>query len=325
MSQPNGEASTMKRFILLGAAGFVAPRHMRAIKDTGNDLVAAMDPNDSVGILDSYFPNAAFFTSLEDVNDFVRAGADVNRPIDYYSVCSPNHLHEAHVTAGLRAGSNVICEKPLVLTVDAVDRLVALEAEFPGCTSTILQLRLHPTIIGFREDMARVAGSKTKTEIDLTYITSRGNWFLKSWKGQEEKSGGIAANIGIHFFDMLCWVLGPVQDIRLHRMGPLKAAGCLEFSNARVRWFLSIDRNDLPPVAREAGKTTFRNITVDGSDLEFSDGFVDLHTQSYAQIIGGHGYPASEARQAIEIVETLSHMDPAVDASDQHPFLATQA
>ena len=310
----------MKRFVLLGAAGFVAPRHMRAIRDTGNELAAAMDPNDSVGVLDSYFPNAAFFTTFEELSAFVQQQADLESPVDYYSVCSPNHLHEAHVTAGLHAGCNVICEKPLVLTVEAVDRLVALEANSPGSASTILQLRLHPTIIGFRNEMRKATGD-TKTEVDLTYITSRGNWFLKSWKGQEDKSGGIAANIGIHFFDMLCWVFGPVQEVRLHSMTPMKAAGYLEFANARVRWFLSIDRSDLPPAVTDAGKTTFRNVTIDSQDLEFSDGFVDLHTQSYAHILDGGGYPVSEARQAIEIVETMRHMDVMTGGSDRHPIL----
>ena len=324
MTTPHGDQITVKRFVLLGAAGFVAPRHMRAIRDTGHELVAAMDPNDSVGILDSHFPDAAFFTNFDELTGFVTAQADLGQSVDYFSVCSPNHLHEEHVTAGLRAGSHVICEKPLVLTVDAVDRLVALEADCPGRTNTILQLRLHPTIIGFRDDMAAIADATTKTEIDLTYITSRGKWFLKSWKGQEDKSGGIAANIGIHFFDMLCWVFGPVQDTRLHSMSPFKAAGCLEFATARVRWFLSIDRADLPPAARDAGKTTFRNITVNGSDLEFSDGFVDLHTQSYAHILDGNGYSVSEARQAVEIVERLRHMKPVTGASDQHPFLSKQ-
>lgn len=310
----------MKRFVLLGAAGFVAPRHMRAIRDTGNELAAAMDPNDSVGVLDSHFPNAAFFTTFEELSAFVQQQADLESPVDYYSVCSPNHLHEAHVTAGLHAGCNVICEKPLVLTVEAVDRLVALEANSPGSASTILQLRLHPTIIGFRNEMRKATGD-TKIEVDLTYITSRGNWFLKSWKGQEDKSGGIAANIGIHFFDMLCWVFGPVQEVRLHSMTPMKAAGYLEFANARVRWFLSIDRSDLPPAATDAGKTTFRNVTIDSQDLEFSDGFVDLHTQSYAHILDGDGYPVSEARQAIEIVEKMRHMDVMTGGSDRHPIL----
>lgn len=310
----------MKRFVLLGAAGFVAPRHMRAIRDTGNELAAAMDPNDSVGVLDAHFPNAAFFTTFEELSAFVQQQADLESPVDYYSVCSPNHLHEAHVTAGLQAGCNVICEKPLVLTVEAVDRLVALEANSPGSASTILQLRLHPTIIGFRNEMKKVTGD-TKTEVDLTYITSRGDWFLKSWKGQEDKSGGIAANIGIHFFDMLCWVFGPVQEVRLHSMSLMKAAGYIEFANARVRWFLSIDRSDLPPAATDAGKTTFRNVTIDSQDLEFSDGFVDLHTQSYAHILDGGGYPVSEARQAIEIVETLRHMDVMTGGSDRHPIL----
>ena len=325
MNKPNRDANTVKHLVLLGAAGFVAPRHMRAIKETGNNLVAAMDPNDSVGILDSHFPDAAFFTDFDELTRFVEQQSDLSQPIDYFSVCSPNHLHEAHISAGLKSGANVICEKPLVLTVDAVDRLLSLEALYNGRTSTILQLRLHPAIIKFRDDMARLADAGTKTEMDLTYITSRGNWFLKSWKGQEEKSGGIAANIGIHFFDMLCWVFGPVQEIKLHSLTPMKAAGCLEFANARVRWFLSIDRNDLPTTTLEAGKTTFRNITVNGKDLEFSDGFVDLHTQSYAKIIAGHGYPVSEARQAIDIVETFRNMDPSPNASDRHPFLIQQA
>ena len=314
----------MKRFVLLGAAGFVAPRHMRAIRDTGNELAAAMDPNDSVGVLDSHFPNAAFFNTFEELSAFVQQQADLGSPVDYYSVCSPNHLHEAHITAGLHAGSNVICEKPLVLDVEAVDRLVALEANSPGSASTILQLRLHPTIIGFRNEM-RKAASDTKADVDLTYITSRGNWFQKSWKGQKEKSGGIAANIGIHFFDMLCWVFGPVQEVRLHSMTPMKAAGYLEFANARVRWFLSIDRSDLPATATDAGKTTFRNVTINSQNLEFSDGFVDLHTQSYDHILDGGGYPVSEARQAIEIVGRLRHMKPVTGASDQHPMLTGNA
>jgi len=320
MSRQGAEQGAMKRFVLVGAAGFIAPRHMRAIRDSGNDLVAAMDPNDSVGILDSHFPDAAFFTSFDELSAFVESQAKMSSPIDYYAVCSPNHLHETHVAAGLRAGCNVICEKPLVLTVDAVDRLVALESQVPGSASTILQLRLHPTIIGFRDEMA-TAATDTKTEVDLTYITSRGNWFLKSWKGQDDKSGGIAANIGIHFFDMLCWVFGPVQEVRLHSMTPMKAAGYLEFANARVRWFLSIDRSDLPATATDAGKTTFRNVTVNSQDLEFSDGFVDLHTQSYAHILSGGGYPVSEARQAIAIVEKLRNMEVTTGASDQHPML----
>ena len=324
MKQPNRATETMKRFVLLGAGGFVAPRHMRAISETGNDLAAAMDPNDSVGILDSHFPDAAFFTDFDEFTGFVQSQGEGGQPIDYFSVCSPNHLHEEHVTTGLRVGASVICEKPLVLTVDAVDRLIALEADCPGRTNTILQLRLHPTIIGFRNEMAKGANKNTKTDIDLTYITSRGNWFLKSWKGQEEKSGGIAANIGIHFFDMLCWVFGPVQEIHLHSMTAMKAAGCLEFANATVRWFLSIDRNDLPTVARDADKTTFRNITVNGDNLEFSDGFVDLHTQSYTKIIAGRGYSVSEARQAVEIVETLRNMDPRAGVGDRHPFLTNE-
>ena len=320
MTRDENEMSSMKSFVLLGAAGFVAPRHMRAIMETGNELAAAMDPNDSVGVLDSHFPNAEFFTTFEELTAFVQRKANLGSAIDYFSICSPNHLHEAHITAGLHAGSNVICEKPLVLTVDAVDRLIAVEAQVPGSASTILQLRLHPAIIAFREDMAK-ASTDTKTEVDLTYITSRGNWFLKSWKGQEDKSGGIAANIGIHFFDMLCWVFGPVQDIKLHSMTPMKAAGYLEFANARVRWFLSIDRADLPASATNAGKATFRNVTVNSQDLEFSDGFVDLHTQSYTRILAGNGYPVSEARQAIEIVEAVRHMGITSMAGEQHPML----
>ena len=310
----------MKRFVLLGAAGFVAPRHMRAIRETGNELLAAMDPNDSVGVLDSHFPDAAFFKTFEELNAFVQLQADLNAGIDYFSVCSPNHLHEAHITAGLRAGSRVICEKPLVLSVDAADQLIALEAQSPGTVSTILQLRLHPTIIDFRQRMIEKK-TDTKTEVDLTYITSRGNWFLKSWKGEEEKSGGIAANIGIHFFDMLCWVFGTIKEINLHLMTPNKAAGCLEFADARVRWFLSIDRTDLPKETRDAGKTTYRNITIDSQDLEFSDGFVDLHTQSYSHILANGGYPVSEARHAIEIVETLRTMETTHGSMDRHPMI----
>lgn len=307
----------MKRFALIGAAGYIAPRHMKAIAETGNTLVAAMDPNDSVGILDSHFPDAQFFTNFETFESFVDAEARAGRPIDYVSIASPNHLHDAHMRFALRAGAEAICEKPLVLEPSDLDALVSLEAATGGRISTILQLRLHPSIIALRE---KVAGANQKHEVDLTYITSRGNWYLKSWKGEVAKSGGIATNIGVHFFDMLHFIFGELQDSQVHLSEPTKASGYLEYERARVRWYLSLDVADVPDGPRSEGQRTYRSITVDGEELEFSGGFTDLHTRSYEEILKGDGFGLEANRTAIETVAAIRHMTP-TDSPDRHPFV----
>ncbi len=307
----------MRRFALIGAAGYIAPRHMKAIAETNNTLVAAMDPNDSVGILDSHFPDAQFFTTFETFESFVDAEARAGRAIDYVSIASPNHLHDAHMRFALRSGAQAICEKPLVLSPADLDALLALEAATGGKVNTILQLRLHPAILALRD---KVAGGAAKHEVDLTYITSRGNWYLQSWKGDIARSGGIATNIGVHFFDMLHFIFGNLQDSRVHLSEPTKAAGYLEYERARVRWYLSLDVNDVPETARNEGQRTYRSITVDGEELEFSGGFTDLHTRSYQEILKGNGFGLEDNRTAIETVAAIRHMTPTV-SPDCHPFV----
>ncbi|MDP3959233.1 MAG: Gfo/Idh/MocA family oxidoreductase [Pseudorhodobacter sp.] len=310
----------MKRFALIGAAGYIAPRHMKAIRETGNDLVAAMDINDSVGIMDSNFPDAQFFTEFELFDTHIDAERRAGRGLDYIAIASPNYLHNAHMRFALRAGADAICEKPLVLYPEDIDGLQAIEAATGHRINTILQLRLHPAIIALRDRVA--AGPKDrKFEVDLTYITSRGNWYLKSWKGLTEKSGGIATNIGVHFYDMLHFIFGDLQENRLHMTGPTKAAGYLEYQHARVRWFLSLDVNDVPAAERAAGKRTFRAITADGENIEFSDGFTDLHTASYREILAGRGFGLEENRVAIETVAALRNAALSPRAGDVHPFV----
>lgn len=309
----------MKRFGLIGAAGYIAPRHMKAIRETGHDLVAAMDVNDSVGILDSHFPEAQFFTQFEQFDAHVDAERRAGRGLDYVAIASPNYLHDAHMRYALRAGADAICEKPLVLLPDEIDGLKTIEAATGQRVNTILQLRLHPAIIALRDKVA--AGPKDhKADVELTYITSRGNWYLKSWKGFNEKSGGIATNIGVHFYDMLHFIYGRLQQNVVHLNTPTKAAGYLEYEHARVRWFLSLDVNDVPTAERAAGKRTFRAITADGENVEFSDGFTDLHTASYREILAGRGFGLEENRVAIE---TVAHIRaaPLVAGGDRHPFL----
>jgi UDP-N-acetyl-2-amino-2-deoxyglucuronate dehydrogenase len=310
----------MHKFALLGAAGFVAPRHMKAIKDTGNELVAALDPNDSVGVIDSYFPESAFFVEFERLDRHVDKLRRKGNKIDYVSICSPNYLHDAQIRFALRSGAHAICEKPLVLNPWNIDGLEEMEQESEKRIYNILQLRLHPAIIELREKVAR-AGKDTKYDVDLSYITSRGRWYFISWKGDVHKSGGIATNIGIHFFDMLIWIFGPVQQNTVNILEADKAAGCLELENARVRWFLSVDAKTLPAEIVQKGQRTFRSITVNGEELEFSGGFTDLHTASYEHILNGEGFGAGEARPSIETVYTIRNSAPVGLKGEYHPFL----
>lgn len=312
----------MKNFALIGAAGYIAPRHMQAIKATGNQLVAAMDPNDSVGIIDSHFPDADFFTEFErfdrHVDKLRRAGSE--KKIDYVSICSPNYLHDSHMRFALRSGANAICEKPLVLNPWNIDGLLEMERETGQKVNTILQLRVHPAIIALREKVQKEKRS-TKHEVDLTYITSRGHWYLQSWKGDVKKSGGIATNIGVHFFDMLHFIFGPLQENKVHFVSDTKSGGYLEYENARVRWFLSVDFEDVPAAQREAGQRTYRSITVDGDEIEFSGGFTDLHNRSYEEILAGRGFGLEENRVAIQTVSNIRNATPLGLTGEYHPFL----
>lgn len=312
----------MKNFALIGAAGYIAPRHMQAIKATGNNLVAAYDPNDSVGIIDSHFPEADFFTEFERFDrhvDKMHRGKAGKR-IDYVSICSPNYLHDSHMRFALRAGADAICEKPLVLNPWNIDGLVEMERDTGHKVNTILQLRVHPAIMALRE---RVQSERrdTKHEVDLTYITSRGHWYLQSWKGDIKKSGGIATNIGVHFFDMLHFIFGDLQDNVVHLAEDTKAAGYLEYEHARVRWFLSVDVEDVPTGPRGAGQRTYRSITVSGEEIEFSGGFTDLHVRSYEEILAGRGFGLEENRTAIATVAAIRGAAPAPLTGDYHPFV----
>lgn len=312
----------MKNFGLMGAAGYIAPRHMQAIKATGNRLVAAFDPSDSVGIIDSYFPEADFFTEFERFDRHVdkRRRANDGRAVDYVSICSPNYLHDAHMRFALRAGADAICEKPLVLNPWNIDGLQEIERDTGRKVSTILQLRLHPAIVDLRQKV-RSGQLNSKHEVDLTYVTSRGHWYLRSWKGDLNKSGGIATNIGVHFFDMLHFIFGGLQDNIVHLSNDTKAAGYLEYEHARVRWFLSVDIEDVPREARDTGQRTYRSITVDGEEVEFSGGFTDLHTRSYEEILAGRGFGLDENRVAVGTVAAIRKAAPAALAGDYHPFL----
>jgi UDP-N-acetyl-2-amino-2-deoxyglucuronate dehydrogenase len=311
----------MKRFALIGAGGYIAPRHMKAIKDTGNDLAAAMDVNDSVGILDSHFPDAQFFTQFEQFDAHIDLERRAGRPLDYVAIASPNFLHDSHMRFALRAGADAICEKPLVLEPEEIDGLKALERDTGRRINTILQLRLHPAIIALRDRVSATPADK-KVDVDLTYITSRGNWYLKSWKGVTEKSGGIATNIGVHFFDMLHFVYGALQENIVHLNTPTKASGFLEYERARVRWFLSLDVNDVPAAERVKGKRTFRAVLADGEDIEFSEGFTELHTRIYEEILAGRGFGVEENRVAIETVTRIRNagLSPVTDKT--HPMAA---
>lgn len=312
----------MKHFALIGAAGYIAPRHMHAIKETGNELIAALDPSDSVGIIDSYFPGADFFTEFERFDRHIDKlhRANDERRVHYVSICSPNYLHDSHVRFALRSGADAICEKPLVLNPWNIDGLLEIERATGNRVNTILQLRLHPAIRELRE---RVRGERraTKHEVDLAYVTSRGHWYLQSWKGDAKKSGGIATNIGVHFFDMLHFIFGALQENVVHHSSDTKAAGYLEYENARVRWFLSIDVEDVPAAQREAGQRTYRSITVDGNEIEFSGGFTDLHVRSYEEILAGRGFGLEDNRTAIETVAAIRRASLQPSTGERHPLL----
>jgi len=312
-----------RNFALIGAGGYIAPRHMKAIKDTGNRLISALDKSDSVGIMDSYFFDVAFFTEFER---FDRHAEKLRRQeggkrIHYTSICSPNYLHDAHVRFALRIGSDAICEKPLVLSPWNLDPLAELERESGKRIYNVLQLRLHPSIVALREKVRQAPAAK-KFAIDLAYITSRGNWYSSSWKGDIDKSGGIATNIGVHFFDMLLWIFGDVRHHEVHFSDRRKMAGFLELDKAQVRWFLSVGKEDLPAAAMMERKTTFRSITVDGEEFEFSGGFTDLHTAVYRDILAGRGFGVEDSRPAIDLVYKLRYFPPVQgDSSTVHPFL----
>ncbi len=294
----------MKNYVIIGVGGYIAPRHMKAIKDTGGNLLAALDKHDSVGIMDSYFPDAAFFIEFERFDRHVEKLRRDGTKIDYVVVCSPNYLHDAHIRFGLRIGADVICEKPIVLNPWNIDALLEIEKETGKNVFSILQLRLHPAIIALKEKV-ETADPNKKYEIDLKYFTSRGNWYHTSWKGEVQKSGGIATNIGVHFFDMLMWIFGTPKTNEVKNQNDTTASGYLELEKANVNWLLSIDVNQLPQEAKESGKKTFRTLTIDGESFEFSEGFTELHTESYKQILNGNGFPLIETRNAIQLVHDI--------------------
>ena len=309
----------MKQFALIGAAGYIAPKHMQAIRETGNIIACGLDRSDSAGILDSYFPDADFFTEFERFDRHIDKLRSKKTPIDFVTVCSPNYLHDAHIRFGLRNYADVVCEKPVVLNPWNIDSLIDIELQTGSKVYNILQLRLHAAVISLKREID--AASKDKVyDIDLTYITSRGNWYYASWKGDISKSGGIATNIGVHFFDMLSWIFGEVKRNEVHIHEHDRAAGYLEFSQARVRWFLSIDKETLPAEVTAAGKKTFRSLTINGNAIDFTDGFTDLHTQSYEKIISGEGFGLTETRRAIEIVHDIRSAQPIGLKGDYHPL-----
>ena len=310
----------MKNFALIGASGYIAPRHLKAIKDTNNNLIAALDKFDSVGIMDSYFPHADFFVEPERFDRHLeKLKYDKGLNLDYVSICTPNYLHDSHIRMALRRGADAICEKPLVLNPWNIDALQNIEKESGQRVWNILQLRLHQSIIDLKAKVA--AAPKDKIfDVDLTYLTSRGNWYYTSWKGDKSKSGGIATNIGVHFYDMLSWIFGDVKQNTVHVHTHDRAAGYLEFDRARVRWFLSINEDVLPETVKAKGQRTYRSITIEGEELEFSGGFTDLHTKVYKDIIEGKGYGLEDARQAIEIVHNIRHAEVIGLKGEYHPL-----
>ena len=315
---------TPKNFALIGAAGYIAPRHMRAIKDLGHRLAVAYDVNDSVGIIDSISPQAEFFTRFECFQEHAQTlKRQPGAALDYVAVCSPNHLHHPHIAAGLRLGADVICEKPLVPTPELLDELGRVERETGRRVFNILQLRHHAAILALRDKVA-AAPADTKFDVELTYITSRGKWYAQSWKGDPRQSFGVATNIGVHFFDMLHFIFGRLQANVLHHQAEASAAGFLEYERARVRWFLSIDARDLPAEV-QGRQSTFRNIDVSGEQLEFSEGFTDLHTVSYREILEGRGYGLEDARHCIETVNVIRSAQPVAAGADAHPFTRRRA
>ncbi|MBU1619119.1 MAG: Gfo/Idh/MocA family oxidoreductase [Gammaproteobacteria bacterium] len=311
----------MKKFALIGAAGYIAPRHLKAIKETGNTLVVAMDVNDSVGIMDNHFPEAEFFTEFEQFEAFVEDQKLLGNKLDYVAICSPNYLHAPHMKYALKNGIDVICEKPLVLTTEDLDMLKQYEDQFGAKINSILQLRLHPAIIELKRRVQSAPIDKV-FDVELTYMTSRGKWYLKSWKGVDDKSGGVATNIGVHFYDMLHFIFGRVVKNEVHFRDEKTSAGYLEFEKARVRWFLSIDADNLPDNAIQGEKLTYRSIRIEEEELEFSGGFTDLHTQSYQRIINGEGFGVEENRAAIETVQNIRTSALTLQPEHVHPLLA---
>ncbi len=315
----------VKNFALIGVGGFIAPRHLRAIRDTGNQLLAAVDPKDSVGILDQYAFNVQYFTEIERFDRYLeklRHHGEAER-VHYVSVCSPNYLHDAHCRMAIRLGSNVICEKPLVINPWNLDTLEQLESEYPGRIYTVLQLRLHPKLIQLRETLLKQPAN-VQHDVVLTYVTARGDWYHVSWKGTEEKSGGIAVNIGIHLFDLLIWLFGSLVDCRVYHSDPRRMSGFLELERARVRWYLSIDPQDLPFKARPGERSSYRSIVVDEEEIEFTDGFVDLHTRVYQETLAGKGFDIRAARPSIDLVHAVRTAPLVALDSLAHPILVTK-
>jgi UDP-N-acetyl-2-amino-2-deoxyglucuronate dehydrogenase len=304
-------------FALIGTAGYIARRHLQAIKAVGGTLKAALDPNDSVGIIDSYFPDASFFTEYERFDRHIDKLRRRGTRIDYISICSPNYLHDAHCRFAMRSDADVICEKPLVLNPWNIDGLTEIEAETGRKISAILQLRLHPAIISLKQRIA--ASSQNEFAVDLTYVTPRGRWYQTSWKGDDAKSGGVATNIGIHFFDMLTYIFGPARRNVVHLRDAERAAGYLECGRAKIRWFLSIDRDDLP--AGDRTSPSYRSITLDGAEVEFSEGFVDLHTRSYEEILAGRGFGLTDVRPSIEMVSEFRARSIELTVAERHPLV----
>lgn len=316
-----------KNFGLIGAAGYIAPRHMQAMRDTGHLLVAALDPSDSVGIIDSHFPDADFFTEFErfdrHVDKLRRAGDE--RQLHYVAICSPNYLHDSHIRFALRSGADAICEKPLVLNPWNLDGLAEIQRDTGRRINTILQLRVHPSILALRERIRVSNRASDKHDVELTYVTSRGKWYVQSWKGDIKKSGGIATNIGVHFFDLLHFLFGELQENVVHHASDVRSCGFLEYTHARVRWFLSVDAGDVPAPQIDAGQRTFRSITVDGNEIEFSGGFANLHTRSYEEILAGRGFGLEDSRVAIETVSAIRRATPVGRCGEFHPMLRRHA
>jgi len=311
-------------FAIIGVAGYIAPRHLKAIQDTGNRLVAAVDPSDSVGLLDRYAFDVRFFTEIERFDrhlEKLRRGPEEDR-VHYVSICSPNYLHDAHCRLALRVHANAICEKPLVINPWNLDALQEIEAEYGGKINTVLQLRLHPALVNLRQVLLANPSSH-QHDVVLTYVTARGAWYHTSWKGYLDKSGGIATNIGIHLFDLLLWLFGKAGTVMVHYSDPTRMSGYLELESARVRWFLSINPEDLPFPVKPGERTTYRSISIDGQEVEFTEGFTDLHTRVYQETLSGHGFGIGEARPSIELVHKIRYATVTSPSENAHPFLAS--
>lgn len=308
-----------KNFALIGVAGYIAERHLKAIKETDNNLLATLDKFDCVGKIDSYFPYADFFTEYERFDRYIDKKKREGVNVDYVSICTPNYLHDSHIRFALRQGADAICEKPVVLNPWNIEALQEIEKETGKKVNNILQLRLHPALIELKNKVENAPKDKIY-DIDLSYITSRGNWYFISWKGDVHKSGGIATNIGVHFYDMLTWIFGDVEENIVHISQESKAAGFLKLKNARVRWFLSVDYNDVPEEIKQKGQRTFRSITVDGQEIEFSGGFTDLHTLSYQEILKSNGFGLEETKKSVEIVYQIRNANPVGLKGEYHPY-----